>query len=104
MTTHEKIEVARVRLTKPFSDFFVQIEPTDRDFEGKQYHDLILKAENMSHSYHFCSIPSNDIEQLINDARSYGPNVVKTLLEHNEAIQEYYDHRYECCECCNECD
>ena len=95
----EKIEVIKVKLRKPFSDFYVQIEPTDRKFEDRQYHDLILRAENESHGYHFCSIPSNDIEEIIKDAYFYGPTIVKTWLEHREAIEDYYEKQCECCEC-----
>ena len=95
---HEKIEVIRVKLDKPFSDFYVQIEPTNREWEGKPYYELFLRAENTSHALLFVSIPSNDIDIVINEARLYGPNFVGEWIKERDAIERYYN----CCDCCDD--
>lgn len=94
--THEKIEVTRVKLNKPFSDFYVQIEPTNREWEGKPYYELHLRADGESFAYHFVSIPSDNIENVINEAALYGPDMISEWIK---GRQKYRCGR-DCCDCC----
>ncbi len=87
---HEELTIFRVRLNKPFSDFFVQIEPTDRTWEnGKRYHDMILCADGSTRRYLFCSTPCEDVEELTRNALIMGPTGVIGWLEEQLAVEEY---------------
>ena len=92
MTEHEKIEIIRVRLNKPFSDFFVQIEPTKQNWNGKPYYDLILRADQADFAVWCGSIPTNDISEVIEKAVQLGPKFVKLWIEERNAIDDYYNN------------
>ena len=87
-TQHETIQVIRVRLAAPFNGFYVQIEPTERFFEEKRYYDLILK-DDLSCCYYFGSNPSNDIDEVIQDAKILALHAIHDHIE--EMFPWYYD-------------
>lgn len=84
---YETLEITRIQLRKPFSDFFVQIEPTNREHNSKKYHNLIL-TDNASIHYYFASIPADDIDEIVTDAKILALHAIHDYIEN--IFPEYY--------------